>query len=187
MSPAADTPSTNMMSMGAAAQGHHAMSGDTKTYWEVEDKTSISFALKDEPGILQKALNIFTNEGINLSRIQSRPPKMIDQGHQIEFYADFEGKLTDAKVAGAIESLRQMASKVTIVGTPQVPWFPTSIHDFDHIGKRILSSGDGIQETDHPGFNDKEYRGRRDIITKAALAYKVDDASIPTINYSQTE
>jgi hypothetical protein len=25
-----------------------------------------------------------------------------------------------------------------------VPWFPTKLEDFDHIGKSILGSGDGI-------------------------------------------
>jgi phenylalanine-4-hydroxylase len=76
---------------------------------------------------------------------------------------------------------------VTIVGTPQVPWFPTQIMDFDNIGKRVLSSGDGIQATDHPGFNDPEYRKRRDVITKAALSYKLSDKSLPIIQYTQTE
>lgn len=58
-----------------------------------------------------------------------------------------------------------MSAKVTIVGTPEVPWFPTQIEDFDHIGKRTLSSGDGIQASDHPGFHDLEYRKRRDMIS----------------------
>lgn len=80
-----------------------------------------------------------------------------------------------------------MSAKVTIVGTPQVPWFPTQIQDFDQIGRRILSSGDGIQETDHPGFNDQEYRKRRDQITKSALNYSVSDAALPTVNYTETE
>jgi phenylalanine-4-hydroxylase len=77
-----------------------------------------------------------------------------------------------------------MQAKVTIVGTPQVPWFPTSIRDFDHIGRRTLSSGDGIQETDHPGFNDKEYRKRREIITQASLSAKIDDPALPNIAYT---
>ena len=80
-----------------------------------------------------------------------------------------------------------MPAKVNIISTPEVPWFPTKISDFDHIGKRILSSGDGIQETDHPGFNDLEYRKRRDIITKAALNYNISDPEIPHVNYTQSE
>ncbi len=105
----------------------------------------------------------------------------------VDFYADFDGKLTDAHVDRAIKELNQMSKKVTIVGTPEVPWFPTIIDDFDHIGRRTLSSGDGIQATDHPGFSDPEYRKRRDMISKAALAYSIRDKDLPRIEYTQTE
>jgi prephenate dehydratase len=70
-------------------------------------------------------LNVFTKNGINLTRIQSRPPKMINHEKTIDFYADFDGKINDLHVEAAIEELRRMSSKVTIVGTPEVPWFPT--------------------------------------------------------------
>lgn len=174
--------------MGVKPASHHATQNiDTKTYWEVEDRTSISFSLSDQPGILQRALNVFTNNGINLTRIQSRPAKMINHEHVVEFYADFEGKLNDPNVDSAIEQLKNMSAKVTIVGTPQVPWFPTHIEDFDNIGKRVLSSGDGIQETDHPGFNDLEYRKRREYITQAALNYKLSDPELPKIVYNADE
>jgi len=43
----------------------------------------------------------------------------------------------------------------------EVPWFPTHIDDFDHIGKRCLGAGDGFEATDHPGLNDAAYRKRR--------------------------
>lgn len=69
---------------------------------------------------------------------------MIDQERTIDFYADFDGKIDDVHVNSAIEELKRMQAKVTIVGTPEVPWFPTQIEDFDHIGKRTLTSGDGI-------------------------------------------
>lgn len=67
-----------------------------------------------------------------------------------------------------------------------MPWFPTSILDFDYIGKRILTEGDGIQESDHPGFHDKEYRERRDFVTKIAFDYKVGKP-IPTLDYTEAE
>lgn len=127
---------------GGAHLSHHGI--DEITYWEIEDRTSISMTLKDQPGILQKALNVFSKNDINLTRIQSRPPKMIDHERTIDFYADFDGKIDDAHVNSAIEELKTMQAKITIVGTPEVPWFPTQIEDFDHIGKRVLSSGDGI-------------------------------------------
>ena len=68
-----------------------------------------------------------------------------------------------------MEELKKISKKVTLVGTPEVPWFPTQIEDFDHIGKKVLTEGDGIQEADHPGFRDPVYRKRREEITNRAL------------------
>lgn len=50
-----------------------------------------------------------------------------------------------------------------------------------------MGAGDGIQESDHPGFNDKDYRIRRAEIAQAALNYKLKDESLPFINYNENE
>jgi len=73
------------------------------------------------------------------------------------------------------------------VGSVEVPWFPTRIEDFDHIGKKILSEGDGIQESDHPSFRDPEYRKRREQITDLAFKYNINDTHIPTVDYNEDE
>lgn len=75
----------------------------------------------------------------------------------------------------ALEELRKIADGVNPLHIPEVPWFPTKIEDFDYIGKKVLSEGDGIQESDHPSFRDKEYRKRRDSITNVALKYNLSD------------
>jgi hypothetical protein len=61
-----------------------------------------------------------------------------------EFFADFDGKATDSHVETTINELKSVCHKVSMSRTPLVPWFPTQIEQFDVIGKRILSSGDGI-------------------------------------------
>jgi len=43
-----------------------------------------------------------------------------------------------------MEQLEAISKGITKVGSKAVPWFPIDINDFDHIGKRILSEGDGI-------------------------------------------
>lgn len=68
-----------------------------------------------------------------------------------------------------------------------MPWFPTQLYDFDHVGKTLLSEADGIQMTDHPGFNDAEYKQRRDSIVQLALDYNLGDKSIPTVKYTEEE
>jgi len=72
------------------------------------------------------------------------------------------------------------------VGSKAVPWFPVDINDFDHIGKRILSEGDGIQEADHPAFRDPVYIARREEVTQLAMDYKMVDP-ITRLEYTQQE
>ena len=85
-------------------------------------------------------------------------------------------------MTSAIAQLEKLSNKkVIVIGTPEVPWFPTHIEDFDSIGKRILGAGDGIQETSHPGFKDEVYRKRREEITKISSSYKMSDANLPDI------
>jgi hypothetical protein len=117
-----------------------------------------------------------------MTRIQSRPSKFIHNNwRQVEFYIDIEGNSTDLNVRKALNELSLIADRVTEVGTPEVPWFPTRIEDFDHIGKRVLSEGDGIQEADHPSFRDMDYRKRREFIASHAFSYNINDETIPSI------
>ena len=41
--------------------------------------------------------------------------------------------------------------------------------------------------TDHPGFNDKAYKERRNQIMQLALKYNLFDAEIPRVKYNDTE
>jgi prephenate dehydratase len=80
-----------------------------------------------------------------MTRIQSKPSKFFDGGwRNVDFFIDVQGSSKDANIARAIEQLRIIANDVREVGTVEVPWFPTRIEDFDFIGKRTLSEGDGI-------------------------------------------
>ena len=95
--------------------------------------------------MLNKALNILTSNRINLTRIASRPSKIVkDNWRQVDFFIDFEGNFNDSNVNTAIRELNLIADRVVEVGTPEVPWFPTTIEDLDQIGRRVLSEGDGI-------------------------------------------
>lgn len=144
---------------------------------------AILLTLEDKPGILNKALNIMTQNNLNLTAINSRPPKLIKRKRSMNFNIDFEGKHDDLNVKKALGELRALGIAITTVGTPEAPWFPTKIEDFNHIGKRILGEGDGIQDADHPGFRDPEYRKRRDEITRIAMDFKIGE-EIPRLVYN---
>jgi hypothetical protein len=62
----------------------------------------------------------------------------------LNFNIDFYGTQEDENVIKAMEQLEKISRGLTKVGSKAVPWFPIDINDFDNIGKRVLSEGDGI-------------------------------------------
>ena len=97
------------------------------------------------------------------------------------------GTLEDKNVQDAISELSKISSHITICGTPEVPWFPTQLFDFDQVGKTLLSEADGIQMTDHPAFNDEVYKKRRNSIVQQAMDYNLGDPVIPGVKYTEEE
>ena len=80
-------------------------------------KTSLVFSElgADHPGALVDALGEFSNRGINLTRIESRP---LRQGlGRYMFFCDLEGKEDDPAVAEAIKELRKKAESTRILGS----------------------------------------------------------------------
>jgi prephenate dehydratase len=76
-----------------------------KTFGE---KTSVIFAVKDEPGALYSILKTFADQNINLTKIESRPSKR-KLGEYL-FFMDFENKGADAE-----EVLAEMKEKTTFL------------------------------------------------------------------------
>ena len=80
-------------------------------------KTSLVFSEvgADHPGALVECLSEFSDRGINLTRIESRP---LRQGlGQYMFFCDLEGRETNSTVAEAIAALRTKAASVRILGS----------------------------------------------------------------------
>jgi chorismate mutase/prephenate dehydratase len=80
-----------------------------------DDKTTLGFALRDEPGALMRALAIFDAAGVNLSRIESRPSQR--KAWEYVFLVDVEGHREDAAVAAALARLRAHSESVTLLGS----------------------------------------------------------------------
>lgn len=80
-------------------------------------KTSLVFSElgEDHPGALVEALREFSDRGINLTRIESRPMRR-GLGRYM-FFCDLEGAQGDEPVAAAIGSLRGKAESVRILGS----------------------------------------------------------------------
>lgn len=80
-------------------------------------RTSLVFAElgEDRPGALVEALQAFSDRGVNLTRIESRPLRR-GLGRYM-FFLDLEGPQEESDVAAAIEDLRSKAESVRILGS----------------------------------------------------------------------
>ena len=88
------------------------------TYLQSADKVSLCFALPDdEAGALYRIMSHFIFNGINLTRIESRPSKGGSWGYQ--FFIDFEGNLRQEAVVNALRGLKEETSSFRILGNYQ--------------------------------------------------------------------
>ncbi len=84
------------------------------------DKTSIAFIVDHRPGTLHSALKAFSENGINLTKIESRP----QEGTPWEyiFFIDVEGHREHPEMRLALEELERNSRYVKILGSyPQAP------------------------------------------------------------------
>lgn len=91
------------------------------------DKTSVVFAFKDRPGGLAHALLAFSERGINLTRIESRPSRR--EAWTYVFFADLQGHPEDDRVREALAKLEERCTFVRVIGAyPEVSGevFPTA-------------------------------------------------------------
>jgi len=79
------------------------------------DKTSLLFAVKNEPGSLGRALRSFEHHGVNLSMIASRPSR--NAAWEYVQFVDLQGHEQEAPVQSALEELRAHAIYVTPLGS----------------------------------------------------------------------
>src|SRR5918911_4362813 len=79
-----------------------------------KDKTSVVFSVKDRPGVLKDALSAFAEEGINLTRIESRPSRR--RMWTYVFFADLQGHPEEERVARALKALEEYCPYVSVIG-----------------------------------------------------------------------
>ncbi len=79
------------------------------------DKTSIIFSIKHEPGTLYKIIENFHKNDVNLTKIESRPTKV--NTWEYNFYVDFEGHENDPKILEILEKINQETIFMKILGS----------------------------------------------------------------------
>jgi chorismate mutase/prephenate dehydratase len=79
------------------------------------DKTSLLLSLVDRPGALYHTLNIMADQGVNLTKIESRPMK--GEAGKYMFFIDFVGHLEDPQIKAACERLRENCASFKWLGS----------------------------------------------------------------------
>lgn len=79
------------------------------------DKTSILFANANVPGALQKTLACFSDNNVNMSRIESRPSR---QGMwEYVFFVDIDGHVNDDVIVQVLQQLKEHALMTKVLGS----------------------------------------------------------------------
>lgn len=79
------------------------------------DKTSIVCAVKDKPGALYNMLRPFSEMGINMTKIESRPNKK--KTWEYHFFIDFQGHKNDGIIEEAMEIMKEETIFFKILGS----------------------------------------------------------------------
>ena len=86
---------------------------------------------------------------------------------------DFEGTRKDFPTIELLKDLNKVCVRVQLMDAKTVPWFPQTLSDLDYCVQETLDAGADL-ESDHPGFNDEEYRERRKFIADWAYSFKME-------------
>jgi len=79
------------------------------------DKTTVIFAVADRVGTLHGALNVFARNGINISKIESRPLRA--RPWEYLFFVDFAGHRDDPKVKRGLLALGRKTLFLKVLGS----------------------------------------------------------------------
>ncbi|HWG45044.1 MAG TPA: prephenate dehydratase [Gemmataceae bacterium] len=108
-----------------------AIIGNQKSGKTGHDKTTIMFRIPHNPGSLVEALDVFKQNKINLTWIESfpGPRRLSNDSHEEKsavraaskpeymFFVDFEGHIEDPRVKRTLQSLEEQCQEVTILGS----------------------------------------------------------------------
>jgi chorismate mutase/prephenate dehydratase len=79
------------------------------------DKTSLVFSVTHRAGSLYQALKSFAENGINMTKIESRPSKM--KAWEYVFYVDIDGHYKDNRIKESIDKFSKEVSFFKILGS----------------------------------------------------------------------
>jgi prephenate dehydratase len=83
-------------------------------------RTTLAFGVRNEPGTLLRALRAFADQGVNLSRLESRPSR--DRAWEYVFWTDADADAVAPDCAASLDDLRNVSTFVRVFGSyPRSP------------------------------------------------------------------
>ncbi len=79
------------------------------------DKTSIIFSIRHEPGSLYRIITDFHDSGINLTKIESRPAKT--NTWEYNFFVDFEGHKDNPRISAMLDRIMGDTIFMNVLGS----------------------------------------------------------------------
>ncbi|WP_243312440.1 prephenate dehydratase [Fundidesulfovibrio agrisoli] len=107
--------------------------GPSETKTGSRDKTSILFTLPDKPGALSAVLSRLAGEGINMTKLESRPLR--GEKWKYVFFADLQCDLGADQFQAVVSDLRHELHSLRILGS-----YPTGPH-LDVSGSAVVERG----------------------------------------------
>jgi chorismate mutase/prephenate dehydratase len=89
--------------------------GTIETAPSGNDKTSLLLSSRNKPGALQRLLAPLAKNGINMTRIESRPSR--EARWEYVFFVDIDGHARDRRVAKALAALEKEAAFLRLLGS----------------------------------------------------------------------
>lgn len=80
-----------------------------------DDKTAVMFTTAHKPGALAEVLDVFKENGINLTDIEKRPSRKVNWEYY--FFIDAQGHADDPAMKTAIEQARKHCLQLTVLGS----------------------------------------------------------------------
>src|SRR4051794_29624121 len=80
-----------------------------------DDKTAVMFTTAHKPGALAEVLDVFKENGINLTDIEKRPSKKVNWEYY--FFIDAQGHTDDAAMKKAIAEAKKHCLQLTVLGS----------------------------------------------------------------------
>lgn len=89
--------------------------GASPSQEDKRDKTTILFTLPDRPGALARVLTTMAHQGINMSKLESRPFR--GEKWKYVFFADLSCDLSGGKYEDVLQDIREQCHTLRVLGT----------------------------------------------------------------------